>query len=360
MTLSDSLRAVGRAIRDYRSSRKITLDSYIDPTLTWLALNGAAIYGGDQLLDLVSKNTCENQGPAMLGTYLGLTAGLIAANKYIFTPISGAIRRFHQRRRARGNQATALSWARTATQLGALTFLASTPQAQRTIDDYTWDARRVVGAFSRTSPEREEQSIYFPAPEVEPKSLEDLIPDSLKKIRISDYNPSSDLGRFYRTYRWKSIIENVEKKYGLEKGILAGLIMRESGGNPLMLNAGDDGGAGGFQFQPGTAKAYDLKTFDGSESIGRDRNHGEKLRRLAEENSYDYETLAQLDERFDIIKSADAAGRYLKALEDKHGSIVKAVSAYNRGTPAKDPESTAHVKGVLKYQKFYLEQAENM
>jgi hypothetical protein len=73
------------------------------------------------------------------------------------------------------------------------------------------------------------------------------------------------------------------------------------------------------------------------------------------ENSWDYEKIAALDERFDVIKSSDAAARFLKELFARYRSWDSALSAYNRGQPAKNPKDTEHVKNVRAFQKYYLE-----
>src|SRR3989338_5379988 len=44
---------------------------------------------------------------------------------------------------------------------------------------------------------------------------------------------------------------------------LFALIMRESGGDPLMLNLGDDGGSGLGSMMPGIAAHYGMKTYRG-------------------------------------------------------------------------------------------------
>lgn len=160
-------------------------------------------------------------------------------------------------------------------------------------------------------------------------------------------------GKFLRTYRWDKILDEKEQKYKIEKGLLKGLAMRESYGDPIRLNESYDGGAGLFQFQPGTAKYYGLKIYGNSNNTGKDKKHGKELRQIVTKNNYEYEKLSNLDERFDIEKSSEAAAKFLNELYKRHGSWNKAISAYNRGKPAKYPNSTNHVKKVREYQEYY-------
>src|SRR3989344_4867458 len=166
---------------------------------------------------------------------------------------------------------------------------------------------------------------------IEEESNQKIIP----KITAS---ASTTHGKYERTYRWDKILDEKEEKYKIEKGLLKGLAMIESYGDPLRLNESSDGGAGLFMFQPET---------------GKDKEHGKKLEKVIRENKYNYEKMAEIDERFDVYKSSEAAAKFLKALYGKHGSWDKALSAYNRGTPAKYPCLTNHVHFTRKYQKYY-------
>ncbi|MEK6833600.1 MAG: transglycosylase SLT domain-containing protein [Nanoarchaeota archaeon] len=160
-------------------------------------------------------------------------------------------------------------------------------------------------------------------------------------------------GKFQRTYRWDSILDEVEEKYKLPKGLLKGLAMRESYGDPLRLNSGKDGGAGLFMFQPRIARHYGLKVHGKSNNSSKDIEHGKELKNLIKKYKNNYEKLAKIDERFDIEKSAEAAAKYLKEDYSKYGSWDKTLSAYNQGTPAPNSKDTEHVKAVREYQKYY-------
>src|SRR3989338_6729370 len=132
-------------------------------------------------------------------------------------------------------------------------------------------------------------------------------------------------GKFKRTYRWDKILDEREEKYKIEKGLLKALAMRESLGDPLRLNESGDGGAGLYMFQPGTAIYCGLEVYGNSNKMGVDKFHG----------------------------------RELKKLYKRHNSWNKALSAYNRGQPAKNPDKTDHVKFIRQYQNYYNKRDKN-
>ncbi len=161
-------------------------------------------------------------------------------------------------------------------------------------------------------------------------------------------------GKFERTYRYDDILDKVEEKRGIEKGLLKALAMIEGCGDPLRLNESGDGGAGLFMFQPGTAKYCGLNIYGNSNRMGIARSHGRELKKLTHKHKNNYSELAKIDERFDVYKSSDATGKFLKQLYNKNDySWDKALSAYNRGTPARNCSSTNHVKVTRKYQNYY-------
>lgn len=349
-------KSTAQAVKNYRSERKIRFDKLADPALFWVGSNAAYLYGANEALDYVAYNVDSNEGLAMLGAYTALAGGLIAANKFVFRPVSRKIKEFHKKRSDEGKQARASSWVRTMGQTGSLAALYLMTNFPATLDAYRRDAVRVVNAFAREDTRlaismEDERRI-----DITPSGLELSIPADLDLSSVRESNMYSPRGKFLRTYRWDNIITETERRYGLEEGILAGLIMRESFGNPLQLNLSKDGGAGLMMFQPGTARAYGLEIYGDSHTTGRDRHHGQKLAELVREHEYDYAELAAIDERFDVVKSTDAAARYLRDMYRQHGSWNKALSAYNRGRPARRPGKTRHVRMTRTYQRHYLEQ----
>jgi len=197
------------------------------------------------------------------------------------------------------------------------------------------------------------QEKVIPAPTPKPNyDLANYRPDFSKKITAPR---ESTKGKFERTNRFDELIDKVEGKYGIQKGVLAALAMREGYGNPLQLNSSNDGGAGMIQMQPGMARHYGLKTFGKSKRLGRDRIHGKKLKKLLDNINYDYGKAAKYDERFDVVKNVDAAGRMMRDLYKVYKNWDKAISAYNVGQKkfSKVPTKTSHVKHVREFQKYY-------
>ena len=153
--------------------------------------------------------------------------------------------------------------------------------------------------------------------------------------------------------RFKNLIRTQERKYNMPRGLLAGLMIQESCGNPLQLSSFGDGGAGLFQFQPGTARAYNLKVHGNSFATGRDVNHHQELKILIRNTNNDINKLIKFDERFDPEKATKAAASYLNDLRRTYGSWTRAVSAYNAGRPVQNYRSSSHVRGVEKFQRMY-------
>ncbi|NJL43869.1 MAG: lytic transglycosylase domain-containing protein [Nitrosarchaeum sp.] len=186
------------------------------------------------------------------------------------------------------------------------------------------------------------------------------LPGRLTSDMIVNTKPYQSRGRLLRTLRWDEEIRAAEQLYGIPAGMLAGLAMREGLGDPLKLNDGNDGGAGLFQFQPGTARQYGLKVWGDSNRTGRDVAHGRALRAYCESTGWDYGYLARADERFDVNKATDAAARFLSELKERHGSWDAALAAYNGGGSAPsrwkrgERKFVNHVRAVRQYQDLYL------
>ncbi|MBI5398905.1 transglycosylase SLT domain-containing protein [Candidatus Woesearchaeota archaeon] len=255
-----------------------------------------------------------------------------------------------------GTQSAALQWLRTAAQIGpiaAIAALAYTLNSSATLENFRYykeqtSKEQTIAAFARDQTSTQQ-------PRTQPTASPPSLPLNASLSDIAKTDKRSPEGKFLRAYRWNDTFTAAEKKYGIEAGILAGLAMRESYGNPLELNSGSDGGAGLFQFQPGTARQYGLHISGQSAATGRDRHNGRRLCKLIETYHRTYDALARTDERFHIVRSTYAAAHYLHDLKTKHGTWDNALSAYNRGTPSKNPLLTEHVTAVRTYQRYYLQ-----
>lgn len=154
---------------------------------------------------------------------------------------------------------------------------------------------------------------------------------------------------------WMPIIEEISRKYKIQQGLLGGLLMQESYGNPIMLNSRDDGGAGMAMFQPGTARWRGLEVYGDSHETGADPTHGKKLRELVEEHNKKYSVLRTLDERFDAETAIEASAKFLVYLRDRYGSWNKAIHAYNAGNVSRYTMRTTHIDGTRRNQLEYLD-----
>ncbi len=203
---------------------------------------------------------------------------------------------------------------------------------------------------------------YYNKEKKEPK-IERIAEDNYTNKNIKEDTANLNLSkinydikkRIEKTMRWDEILDKTEERYGIPRGLLKGLAMQESYGDPLKLNEGDDGGAGLFMLMPGTAQEFGLKVFENSKRVSADKEYGKRLRKLVKKLNHDYSKLSEIDERFNVIKSSDVAAKYLKKLYKKYNSWDKALSAYNRGpnNVAENPLKTPHVKKVREFQEYY-------
>lgn len=176
-----------------------------------------------------------------------------------------------------------------------------------------------------------------------------------------------DKGKFCRTYQWDAHISLAEKVNNIPKGLLAGIVMAESSGNPVILNKNDDGSAGFFQIPPSVMQGYGVPLYDKKHI--EEREYGKKLRKLAEMEGYEQGQLEQYDSRFGVGLSAFIVGKYLK---EKHAYIEEqqknnplfpgndawdlAIASYKK--PAHQIGNCAqrirYINKVKEYQRYYL------
>jgi soluble lytic murein transglycosylase-like protein len=163
---------------------------------------------------------------------------------------------------------------------------------------------------------------------------------NLSRVSVADNN--TDIGRMQRALRFRNITDAVERRYGIPKDYLLGMICVESEGDPTQPNSSGDGGAGLIHMQPLLASAYGLKMITSSKRL-RDFHQGRKINRAIDKTDADLKDLIKYDERFHPIKNIDAAARMIcDAYEETH-NWDKALKRYaGRGS---------YTKKVKKYAK---------
>lgn len=148
--LSMNKKEVWKKIKDYRSNFKNEIDSHVDPLLFRIAANGAMLWGGNEGLDYISKNTENWETVAMVGGYAVLGASIYYGNKFIINPIAKKIKNIKAKRFYDGNLVGAESWLRTSTQIGGLATLYFLSSFNTAINNYKYDIESVLGSSSNS------------------------------------------------------------------------------------------------------------------------------------------------------------------------------------------------------------------
>jgi hypothetical protein len=142
-------------------------------------------------------------------------------------------------------------------------------------------------------------------------------------------NRYSRIGRLQRTKRWDPLIDAVEDRYRIPDGLLAGVIMEESCGDPVQPNATGDGGLGLAHFQPPTARHYGLHVYGATNGRSRDPSNGRAIRRLIRNCAGSVPCISEKDDRAHLLRNLDAIARLIVDGKRRHGSWDLGVRTIN-------------------------------
>lgn len=177
-------------------------------------------------------------------------------------------------------------------------------------------------------------------------------------------------GKFCRTARFDEVIAAAEKQYQIPEGMLGGIAMIESYGEPFILNTQDDGSAGLFQIEPEVALEHRFLIYDPVHAKTGSKAYGKALREFVREWQQSDKQLETIDERFNVEKSADIAAKHLTALHEamkesqkydkklaEHDAWDLAVAAYAVGREKAHGyvnRNGPYVGLVRQYQQYYV------
>ncbi len=151
-----------------------------------------------------------------------------------------------------------------------------------------------------------------------PLEREDVREKLDKELLINVYWQSSTLLKIKRANKYLPVIEPILKKYGVPDDFKY-LAVAESG----LEHAKSPAGARGiWQFMKSTARKYGLTVND------------------------------EVDERYDLEKSTEAACKYFLDAKEKFGSWTMAAASYNRGMAGLS--NAVEDQGVNRYYDLYL------
>lgn len=322
---------------------KRKLEPGIDKYMALGAANLAALHYVPDTISQIPMST-TSQDLALLGA----GAGLVAANYQVLK--KGVLNRTIAATNKILDISRPISWVKSAALTAGLVAatVAMYPKGQEVFTD----AQKIARTPSITQP-----TVFQPESQ--------LVCGKNPRAHSRD----SMEGRFLRTYRWDNTIRREERRHGIPEGLLAGLAMQESRGDPLAINdlgnGRSDGGAGLFQIQPGNAQHAGLNIYGTSRATGRDLNHGNDLLALRREKNRDYKALSQMDDRFNIDYATEAAANILtekhrRAIRDGHrgdDAWRTAVTSYNRGTRRSVRQglknNITHTRNVYRFQEHY-------
>ncbi len=320
--------------KEWLNRRKPHFDKITDPIYFRIASNAGLIFGAHKAIEEYGENPAE-----MAGLSAAAGVSLLLLNRYLISPIARGIRIHHQRNINRKRSATRSSWYRTIMQyLIPAGFIGVLHYA----DDIDYIKRRAESYFT----DKYKPKITAPVPA---KDFEDsLLKKKVEEILIEELENTrreTDDGRFYRTFRWEKLFRDAETKYGIKENLLAGTAMHESYGDPFTIGPTND--AGLMQIIPSTGRRLcGMKIYENPTSY--------RMRELVRIHNGNLDELAKIDERFDPAKSIECAAKHLEKDYRRYFDWDKAVSAYNRGVPARNLKRHPYVANVKKSRDMYI------
>lgn len=276
------------------------------------AANAGAVYGLSELANRSDFSEPTNGLMMLMGG-----AALAGANYFGLLSEKGkGLRRVIGKANSKINLRKKASWAKTLALLGALGFSSHQlkPYAEQIHDDFTRPSVETVSSVNRQRPFVYDELSYTPNVE-----------HDFTGTKLAD--KGSTIGRIQRTLRWEPIYRAIEKKHGMPKDYLAGMIMQESYGDPVQPNSGNDGGLGITHIQGPTAKRYGMEIF-GNSGRSSDKRHGRQIRDMLQDCNYDPACAQEYDERAHLIKVLDTAARIVSEGKEKHGTWDEGVEYY--------------------------------
>lgn len=178
---------------------------------------------------------------------------------------------------------------------------------EKKVEESNTGERKVIGFFEYKSLKPKITPYKEIYPEIEIRNLNMLG----KTGNLGVNGPEYKEGMLLRALRWKNITDAVEYKYNLPNGLILAMIMEETTGMDLLLNANGDGGAGLCHMQRGTGKEYGLNIFMDCDEIVCNCGAADALKRLIDRFNSNRKEIFEYDDRLHPIYNLDAVGRML-------------------------------------------------